>query len=259
MQKAIGLYVIAVLSYFAISSANAASYQLFDQVLKAHVKDGFVDYPAIKANARFQQYLDYLADADPESFASRDEKLAFWINAYNALTIKGILDGLSPDGFFSRVTFFTTDYTLAGRQIDLYDLEQQIIIPLGEPRIHFAIVCASSSCPKLISEAYTANRLDQQLDQNTRSFINNESKNKFDKTYQTARISKIFDWFDQDFKAGAKTVQQYIGKYVDDPVVAKGLLSNEYQIFYSSYDWSLNGINPPAIPKKDLNRERDGR
>ena len=244
MKKGIGLCLIAIVSYFAISPTNAGNHQLFDQVLKAHVTDGFVDYPAIKSNARFQEYLDYLADADPESFATRDEKLAFWINAYNALTIKGIQDGLSPDGFFSRIRFFKRNYTLAGRQIDLYDLEHEIIIPFGEPRIHFAIVCASSSCPKLIAEAYTADRLDQQLDQNTRGFINNESKNKFDKTHKTARISKIFDWFPEDFEAHSQTVQQFLGKYIEDPVIAKALLNNEYQVWFLGYDWSLNGDKP---------------
>jgi hypothetical protein len=117
--------------------------------LQAYVRDGQVDYAAIQTDDRFQAYIDYLETADPETLATRDEKLAFWINAYNALAIKGVLDGLSTGSLLARVGFFSADYSLAGRSIDLYDLEHEIIIPFGEPRIHFAIVCASASCPKI--------------------------------------------------------------------------------------------------------------
>jgi len=238
------LFFIVIVTLFEFTPANAVDHQLFDQILKAYVSDGKVDYTAIKADSRFQDYLDYLADTDPESFATRDEKLAFWINAYNALAIKGILDGLSPDGFFSRISYFKSDHTLAGRKIDLYDLERKIIIPFNEPRIHFAIVCASSSCPTLTTEAYTASSLERQLDMNTRAFINNKMKNQFDQSTKSGRISKIFDWFPKDFEAHSETVQQYLGKYVDDPVVAASLLQNEYKLRFLDYDWTLNGLNP---------------
>lgn len=244
-MKASGRYIFLVLAtFFMVPSALAGSHQLFDQVLRDHVEQGKVDYVAIKTDSRFQQYLDYLAITDPESFATRDEKLAFWINAYNALAIRGILDGLSPDGFFSRIAFFKTDFDLAGRKIDLYDLERKIIIPFGEPRIHFAIVCASTSCPKLASEAYTAVDLDRQLDRNTREFINNMMKNRFDHANRAGRISKIFDWFPQDFEMHSQSVQQYLGKYVDDPVIAQSLLRKEYQLWFHDYDWTLNGSDP---------------
>jgi len=244
-MKIIGRYIVLVLAtYFVFSSANASNHQLFDQVLRDHVADGEVDYPAIKADSRFHQYLEYLAGADTESLATREEKLAFWINAYNALAIKGILDGLSPHGFFARIAFFGTDYDLAGGEIDLYDLERKIIIPFGEPRIHFAIVCASTSCPKLANEAYTAASLDHQLERSTREFINNRMNNRFDQANRAGRISKIFDWFPEDFEKHSKTVQQYLGKYVDDPAIAQSLRQNEYQLWFLDYDWTLNGPNP---------------
>lgn len=244
-MKRIGrLFLFAIVVFFEISPANAVDHQLFDQVLKAHVSDGIVNYPAIQADPRFQDYLDYLADTNPEFFATREEKLAFWINAYNALAIKGILDGLSPDGFFSRIRYFKSDHALAGRIIDLYDLEREIIIPFDEPRIHFAIVCASTSCPKLTTEAYTASSLERQLDKNTRAFINNMAKNRFDKNHKVGRISKIFDWFPEDFEAHSKTVQQYLGKYISDPAIAEFLLKNEYKLWFLDYDWTLNGESP---------------
>ena len=241
-MKSIGrLFLFAIVAFFQISPVNAVDHQLFDQILKAHVSDGKVDYTAIKADSRFQDYLDYLADTDPETFATREEKLAFWINAYNALAIKGILDGLSPDGFISRISYFKSDHALAGRKIDLYDLERKIIIPFGEPRIHFAIVCASSSCPTLTTEAYTAGNLERQLDKNTRAFINDNAKNRFDKNNKVGRISKIFDWFSEDFEAHSKTVQQYLAKYIGDPAIAESLLKDEYKLRFLEYDWMLNG------------------
>lgn len=243
MQGAIAGYLSIVIACFAVA-ASANDHLLFDRVLNAHVRDGIVDYGAIQEDARFPQYLDYLEATNPDSLTTREEKLAFWINAYNALAIKGVLDGLSTAGFLSRIRFFTTDYSLAGRRIDLYDLEHDVIIPYGEPRIHFAIVCASASCPKLISEAYIAATLDQQLEQNTRDFINDESKNRFDKTSKSARISMIFDWFAEDFESQSTTVQRYLARYVDDPEIAEALHNEEYGIWYFNYDWSLNGSDP---------------
>ena len=243
MQRIIAGFLGIVIACFAVA-VSANDHQSFDRLLSAHVRDGVVDYGAIQEDARFRQYLDYLETANPDSLATREEKLAFWINAYNALAIKGVLDGLSTAGFFSRINFFTTDYRLAGRQIDLYDLEHDVIIPFGEPRIHFAIVCASASCPKLISEAYTAATLDQQLERNARDFVNDESKNRFDKSSKSARISMIFDWYADDFEAHSTTVQRYLAQYVDDPEIAEALNKDEYGLWYFDYDWSLNGSEP---------------
>ena len=236
--------LLLCLAFSGVQLAGASEHDLFDQVLQKHVSQGKVNYSAIKQDNRFQQYLDYLAKTNPEKFSSESEKLAFWINAYNALAIKGILDGLSPDGFFSRITYFkTTDYDLAGRKMNLYDLERDIIIPFNEPRIHFAIVCASASCPKLIAEAYTADKLEQQLEKNTREFINNSFKNSFDVEKKRAGISKIFDWFPEDFSKHSGSVQKYLANYVDDTAVSNLLAEEKFSVSFLEYDWSLNG-NP---------------
>ena len=203
---------------------------------------GAVNYPGIKADPRLAEYLGYLALADPAAFATDQERLAFWINAYNALAIKGILDGLSPDGLFARVIFFrTTDYTLAGRQINLYDLERDIIIPFNEPRIHFAINCASASCPILGAAPYVADQLEPQLEAAARAFINDPAKNRFDLAANTASISKIFDWFQADFEHAAGSVQKYLADYVADPEAAARLAQDGFEARYLDYDWSLNG------------------
>ncbi len=217
-------------------------HDLFDQVLNAHVDNGVVDYPAIKADKRIYDYLDYLAKANPDSFSTNKEKLAFYINAYNAFAIKGIIDGLSPKSFFSKVTYFkTTVYELAGDEVSLDHLEKKIIIPFNEARIHFAIVCASTSCPKLISEAYTADKLEQQLNKNTKTFINNDFKNNFDLSKKRANISKIFDWFTKDFKRDSGSIQKFLAKYAEDKSIADLLRDEKMKVRYVKYDWSLNG------------------
>lgn len=237
------LMLCALFLVTSVSVQAESEHDLFDAILKENVSSkGDVNYPGIKDDPRFTEYLDYLAKANPEAFSSEDEKLAFWINAYNALTIKGILDGLSPGGFFSRITFFkSTDYKVAGREINLYDLERDIIIPFHEPRIHFAINCASASCPILIPEAYTADKLERQLETNTISFINNEFKNQFDLEKKVASISKIFDWFPEDFERPAGSVQKYLANYAQDAEVSKLLAQDGFRVKYLKYDWSLNG------------------
>ena len=227
----------------APAGAAGEARDAFAGLLRDHVSAaGAVNYPGIKADPRLAEYLDYLAAADPDAFATDQERLAFWINAYNALAIKGILDGLSPDGLFARVIFFrTTDYTLAGRQINLYDLERDIIIPFNEPRIHFAINCASASCPILGAAPYVADQLEPQLEAATRAFINDPAKNRFDLAANTASISKIFDWFQADFERAAGSVQKYLASYVADSEAALHLARDGFEVSYLDYDWSLNG------------------
>jgi len=139
--------------------------------------------------------------------------------------------------------FKLQDWPLGGRKISLYDLEHRVLRPLGEPRIHFAIICASRSCPFLRSEAYSAARLDAQLDEQARQFVNDPFRNRFDKATKTAHLSEIFKWFEEDFQ-GAGSVQKYIARYIADPEVARDLAQDGYKIQYVDYDWNLNG-NPP--------------
>ena len=119
-----------------------------------------------------------------------------------------------------------------------------MIRPLDEPRIHFAIVCASKSCPRLRGEAYIAARLDAQLDAQARQFVNDPSRNRFDKATRTAYLSEIFKWFDEDFRAAAGSMQKYVARYAADPEVAQGLAADAYRVEWIGYDWSLNGTPP---------------
>jgi hypothetical protein len=238
-------------SYRPVRSIAVAevSHALFDAVLRAHVADGVVDYPGIAADARFVNYLDKLYRVDAHALPTRAERLAFWINAYNAFAIKGILDGYSPRTLLGRYRYFIArKYDVGGERINLYDIEQKILIPeFNEPRIHFAIVCASASCPKLRSQAYTADQLETQLAQSAHEFINDPTRNRFDHQNKRAQLSEIFKWFEQDFAANAGSLSQYVGIYLDADL-ASDTAGTPYKIEFLEYDWSLNGI-PHANPR----------
>ena len=213
----------------------------FSQLLRSHVDNGVVDYKGFADNPSFNAYLDYIANQNFTEENSSSEKLAFYINAYNALAIKGIIDGSSPKRFFGKITYFYRDkYVIANEKMNLYDLEHKIIRPFNEPRIHFALVCASTSCPKLRTESYTAENLDRQLTESALSFINDKSKNDFDLNNNRAKISKIFSWFEEDFNR-TTSVQEFIAQYINDEEIKSVLKKNGFEIKYKKYDWSLNG------------------
>lgn len=222
------------------------SHKVFTEVLRAHVTDGLVDYPAIQADARFPLYLSQLDRLDPNMLGTRNDRLAFWINAYNAFAIKGILDEYSPLTYWGRYRYFIGQgYRIGGERINLYDLERQVLIKqFREPLIHFAIVCASTSCPKLQPWSYDADQLERQLDYVTRDFINDSTRNRFDRANKVASLSMIFKWFEEDFERAAGSVLVYITRYVNDPELVQDLIRSEYRIEYLEYDWNLNGISP---------------
>ena len=243
--RVIFLLMISSAVFAQPSKGTDSLHDGFSALLNEHVSDGVVNYSGFKNNTQFKDYLELLKTTNPDSFQTREQKLAFWINAYNALAIKGILDGLSPGSFFGRISYFkTTDYEVGGRKINLYDLERDIIIPFEEPRIHFAIICASVSCPKLRSEAYRASTLENQLQDNALDFINDDSKNNFDAAKKRANISKIFDWFEKDFKAHSGSVQTYLSQFVSHDEIREGLKNKQYKVKHLKYDWNLNGSPP---------------
>ncbi|WP_447977473.1 DUF547 domain-containing protein [Candidatus Nitrospira bockiana] len=221
---------------------EAFSEQPFNEVLHAHVADGVVDYPAIARDDRFRLHLRRLARFDPNSLPSRAHSLTFWINVYNAYAIKGILDGYSPRTLWGRYRYFiSVDHEIGGRRINLYDLERDLLIPdFQDPRVHFAIVCASRSCPKLRSEVYSAERLNEQLEASARAFVNDPTRNRFDRDRKVAHLSMIFRWFEQDFARRSGSLLKYVAQYVSDPDLARELPG--YRVEFLDYDWSLNGV-----------------
>jgi Protein of unknown function, DUF547 len=226
----------------SLVSAEGFDHKPFDDLLRAHVKNGSVDYPAFQNNPTFDAYLEQIAK--PVTLNNKNDKLVYYINAYNALAIKGITDGYSPNGALSRTNyFFIKKWNVGGESLTLDTLEKTYLKPV-DSRIHVAVVCASKSCPKLNSEAFSSANLESLLEQNARVFANDSSKNAFDKQNKTARISQIFEWHEKDFVRDAGSVQKWLAKYVSDADISKDLASDAYQIEHQKYDWSLNGTAP---------------
>lgn len=231
----------------APARAAAPDYALLDQVLVENVRDGYVDYDGIAANPRFARFLGQLGDAELPA-GDRNAGLALLVNAYNAFAISGILQGYSPATRLGRQRYFKRlRFRLAGADVTLDGLEHGRLRPLGEPRIHFAIVCASLSCPRLASRAYRPETLDAQLDEAARRFVNDVTRNNFDVAQKTAFLSAIFDWFHEDFERAAGSVPKYVERYVEEPATRAALREGRLAVRHLDYDWELNGsFTPPA-------------
>jgi len=221
-------------------------YTEWDALLRAHVRDGVVDYPAFAGSQRFSQHLTRLRRARFTQDTTREQRMAFLANAYNALAIAAVLDGYSPASLIGRGRFFLrVRYPVGGEEITLWDLERHRLLPLGDPRVHFAIVCASLSCPKLASEALLPDRLEQQLERSARRFVNDPARNRFDREKREAQLAAIFERYTEDFAEAAGSVEAYVARYVDDPRLAQDLAEGRYRVRFLDDDWSLNGIQPP--------------
>jgi hypothetical protein len=232
---------------FAIEEPRPAAVDAsgWDGLLRAFVDRGFVDYPGLCGAPELEGFLEEVALADPG--ATREQRLAFWINAYNATTVGAILRGRSPRTLLGRYRFFLRErHRVAGEEITLWDLEHERLRPLGEPRIHFALVCASESCPRLASESFAAGVLDAQLEAVARDFVNDPTRNRFYPEEGVVLLSAIFDWYREDFEVDGRTLEQYVAGYVDDPGVARGLRNGAFEVRFLPYDWGLNGI-PPGV------------
>ena len=213
----------------------------WNALLAKAVTDGDVDYTQWENNPSFDALVGQIGATDTGEM-NRQQKLVFFINAYNILAARGILDSSSPDSLLGRYVYFKRDkYLVAGERITLHALEHELIRPLKEPRIHFAIVCASQSCPVLQSEAYTLKQLDQQLEAAAKNFINDPERNQLDASSRRAELSSIFKWFEEDFVEAAGSLQAYLAPLVDNEKVADLLEQEAFKISYLKYDWSLNG------------------
>lgn len=228
-------------------------HRAWNELLQGHVRDGVVDYAKLHRDDAplLRRYLGRLEATCNDDYATwtREQKLAFWINAYNAYTIRLILDhypidsirriGWLPGAAFRRE--FIPMQKLRGAVLSLQTIEDEILrTELAEPRIHFAIVCASRSCPALASAAYTADTLDAQLDAAARGFLADSTKNRWDPTTRTFELSAIFQWFKVDFEKAAGSVIAFVGRYVE-PSVAAGIREPGVETRILPYDWTLNG------------------
>jgi hypothetical protein len=228
---------------------------LFGATLEDYVAGGRVDYRGLCDDDRLAQYIGYLARTDPAGIESENARLAFWINAYNAYTLKVICDNYPVEsindlhfgglavGTVTRKTIWHKEFAvIGGETYSLNHIEHEIIRPVyDDPRAHFALVCAAKSCPPLRSEAYTGGRLDEQLDDQGRVFFADAEKNRFDAASKTAHLSKILDWYAGDFGDGREELLSFIARYLP-PDIRDGILEApaDWRVKHTHYDWSLN-------------------
>lgn len=214
--------------------AGVFSHAAWDSLLQKYVSaTGQVNYKALKADPTgLQAYCRLLAENTPREAWSRAEKLAYWINAYNAFTLKLIVDNYPTASilrFDGGKTWDVKRITLGGKKYSLNQIENEIIRPqFKEPRIHFALNCAAKSCPPLYNRAYTAENLEAALESRAKQFINNASYNNL--SAGKAEVSKIFDWYGADFG----DLKKYLSRYANTPVRATATVS------FKEYDWDLN-------------------
>ena len=218
---------------------------IWDRLLKKHVDEkGLVDYKGFKKEeGELKKYLDLLSRNPPTAKWTKNEQMAFWINAYNACTVQLILEhyplkSIKDIGSTIKIPFVNTPWdikfiTIGGEKYDLNNIEHGILRKkYDDPRIHFALVCAARSCPRLRNEAYEPDRLIAQLEDNARDFLNNPTKNAI--TARQASLSKYFDWYKTDWNDKGKSVEYWVNQY------ANLKISKDTRISYLEYNWALN-------------------
>lgn len=260
------LFTAAFLSLLPVSLVAGIDHSLWDDLLDRNVvelKEGSateVDYRGmLRERELLQQYLGELANVSRTTFDEweQDDQLAFLINTYNAATVDLILseypglDSIRDIGFLPGSAWRRKSVSLFGEQVSLDNIEHDMIRGWDryqEPRIHFAVNCAAKGCPALRSEAYIGDRLNEQLEDNTKLFLVDRSRNFASNDRIT--VSKIFDWYEEDFEQGwngVGSVSQFLGRYCVELDLnqqqCNSLQSGETRIRYSRYDWGLNQLS----------------
>ncbi|MFC1561752.1 DUF547 domain-containing protein [candidate division KSB1 bacterium] len=261
-----------------IGSAGAQEFDhsAYDEILKAHVEQGLVDYAGLKSEkGGLDRYMNMLAEARPDDYEqwSREEQLAFWINAYNAITLYGIRENypVQYGGFVARLRFPESSIRQIsgfwdkvfvkplGKEYSLNHIEHEILRKeFNDPRIHFAIVCASMSCPDLSREAYTAEKLDHQLDLAVVNFLKQPKGLRIDRHNNILFLSSIFGWYKDDFavdnlpdrlmkyKKEQHGFMSFIMRYTDEQT-NNYILTNSPEVRFLDYDWSLNEMQADTM------------
>lgn len=253
---------ISLLAAFVLPAMNVSAvpafalrtpvdHSAFDLLLRQHVVNGLVDYDAFGRSAEFSRYLALLDRVDPASLDD-NERLAYWINVYNAYTIELVnrhkerasIRNINKSFGFLRLKGPWSEPLVraAGRTLSLDDVEHRIIRKeFHEPRVHFALVCAALGCPPLRSEAYTGARLDAQLDDQARRFLlRSPEKNRVDVATGTVYVSMIFRLYRDDFGGTDASVGAFIARWYPENAERLLLQSGKYSLRETDYDWSLN-------------------
>ena len=227
--------IILLLFISASSFAQNFDYKSYNKFLSTYVSEkGNVNYDKIKTNkSELDAIIKQFEKTQPNEKWSRDEKLAYYINAYNIYTLKIVTDNYPLKSIKNIPNVWDKKFILLNKdKISLGDIEHKILRKMNEPRIHFAINCASFSCPNLLNEAYMPKTLDNQLEEAAKSFVNDKTKNNI--TASEIKISEIFNWFGGDFKTKNTSVVDFINIYSIIKIDKKA------RVKYLNYNWSLN-------------------
>jgi hypothetical protein len=261
----------ATLALLIVGSAIAQGFdhqhRAWELLLKKHVvlldggKASQVRYDEFKQDrAALKAYLQSLSGVTQQELDgwSKAQRMAFLINAYNAFTVEKILTRY-PDiksiwdfGKIFGNPFRDRFFMLLGRPASLDQVEHDTLRKPGaydEPRVHYAVNCASIGCPMLREEAYVAERLDAQLEEQARRFLSDRSRNRFDAASGTLEVSRIFDWFKEDWPSREQYFARYAALLADDPGHQQLILSGKARIRFLEYDWALNALDHRSLPQ----------
>ena len=231
-------------AYAAQPDGPVFDHSKFSALLAEYVdRDGWVDYKGLQTKeSELNSYIAALADA-PFDAMGRDEKLALLINGYNAFTLRLILDNYPIDSIRSipdRDRWNAERWKLGGRTLSLNDIEHKEIRPkFAEPRIHFALVCASVGCPPLRQEAFTGAKLDSQLDEQTQYALSHDRWLQYEPGSDRVQLTALFDWYGGDFKQAAGSVLGFVSRYAPEVKAAMDA-GKKLKVRHMDYDWSLN-------------------
>ena len=240
MQKK--LLLILVLFKFSFASAqNNSSSQLVaffestNQFLSLYVEGGLVNYTLIKENeTQLDDLVNQISSMNINKAAEEEQK-AFFINAYNLLVMKGIVDEYPVNSPQSISGFFDANkFSIAGEQLTLNQIEKEKLNPKIDPRLHFVLVCGANGCPVIEPFAYRPNQLDAQLDLQTKKALNDRSFTRLIRAGKEVKLSQIFSWYKSDFTAKGVSVIDYVNQYRGSKI------PSNFKVSHYEYDWSLN-------------------
>lgn len=232
--------LLLTISTLVYSQPATIDHSIFDKLLKENVNDeGKVDYDAFSKSKDFKNYLNQIAAADLSGL-NKNELLAFYINAYNALVIKNVIDNMpvkSPldvEGFFKAKKF-----KIAGEELTLDEIEHDLVLKIEPVLSHFGLVCGALSCPKLLRKTYSGDNVYNLLKENATEFIYDTSKNRLDKENKILYLSEIFKWFKRYFEEKYGSVLNAVKSFINKN--DKNFLDqNEVKIKFLPYNWQLN-------------------
>ncbi|MCY2959907.1 MAG: DUF547 domain-containing protein [Planctomycetota bacterium] len=240
-------------------SAFDAIHGPWSAILAKHVRGGDFDYATLaKERAGLDAYVAALEAVNPDAFAALTpkERFAFWINAYNAYTVKRVVDGYPVKSIRDlgdeKTSVWDRDFVPLGRlfpklakdKLTLNDIENKILRPtFQDARLHAAVNCASKGCPALRAEAFTSAKLDAQLDEQVKRWLADTTRNRLDRAKSSIEVSKVFEWFAEDFQREAGSARAWIARFRPED---KDWLDaqKKVEVKFVEYDWALNGVQP---------------